>query len=419
MPHPSRWLAPIAFSLAACAGGPSDQTAIHSNKQRVTPAVTPAQVAQATLATRQFGLDLYQQLAGAKQNVFFSPHSIAAALLMTYAGARTTTATEMRSVLHLSLTDSDVHATGNALDLALMSRGQGAQGKDGQPFRLKIANATWSQKGYPFLASYLDLLAENYGAGLNVVDFVADAERARATINGWVAERTEDKVKDLLPQGSVSADTRLVLTNAIYFNAAWADPFEEAATTPGGFATRAGATVTTPTMHRGLTNTSLYQGSGVTAVSVPYDGNELSMVIIRPDDLAAFEAALSSTQLETILVGLAPHAVMLHLPRWKVTDETPLKAPLAALGMEAAFGDADFSGIDGTTNLVITDVRHKAFVAVDEKGTEAAAATAVIIGETSAPLFVDVAIDRPFLYLIRDNATGAIVFFGRTVDPTL
>lgn len=394
---------------------------VQSSKQRVTPTITAAQVEQATASTRQFGVDLYNHLVAqpGKQNLFFSPHSIAAALQMTYAGARTQTATEMRSVLHLSLTDTEVHAAGNALDAALMSRGQGKQGKDGQPFRLKIANATWSQAGYRFLPTFLDTLAENYGAGLNVVDFVAGAETARATINGWVANKTEDKIKDLLPQGSITADTRLVLTNAIYFNAAWADQFEPSATTNAPFAKAGGGSVDVPTMHKGLTNTSLYQSSGISAVAVPYDGDELSMVIIRPDDLASFESTFSPAVLDAILTGLAPHAVMLHLPKWQATVETPLKAPLTALGMEAAFTTADFSGIDGTMNLVITDVVHKAFVAVDEKGTEAAAATAVIIGETSAPEFVDVKVDRPFLYLIRDNATGAVVFMGRTVDPTL
>lgn len=410
-------------TLSACGGAPaSDGKLLISDKARNTaPAISQSELASATQSGRSFSVDLYKALAKEKENLFFSPHSIVEALMMTYAGAQGTTATEMREVLHIGMSDDKAHGAMNAIDLALASRGQNQKGVDGQPFRLKVANALWGQDGYAFQSSYLDTIATNYGAGVQLVDFVTDAPGARLAINGWVAQKTEDKIQDLIPEGILSATTRLVLTNAVYFNASWQAPFDPARTDTKPFYTNLELekSVQAPTMHSVEAATASYQASGVTAVELPYAGRELSMVVIQPDDLASFESALTQTSLDAILAGLSPHLIDLSLPKWKFTDDTSLAAPLKALGMPSAFSaSADFSGINGGKDLLIQEVLHKAFVGVDEAGTEAAAATAVIIGVTSIPEYVAVKIDRPFLFLIRDNATGAVVFMGRVVDPT-
>ena len=418
MKRHTSYLLPLA--LAACSGGTTPGE-ISSSKQRETAAnVSADQLTAAATSERTFGVALYAQLVdGTGGNVFFSPHSIEEALSMTYAGAAGETAAQMRSVLAYTLPDDQIHQAMNGLDLALESRGKGQVGVDGNPFKLSVANALWGQSGYTFLPAFLDTLAQSYGAGVHPLDFEHAPDPSRITINDWVASETNDKIKDLLAEGSVTSNTRLVLTNAVYFNASWATPFAAAETTIAPFTTLAGSTVQAPTMHAGFEGSG-YASGGVEAVQLDYAGHELSMIVIQPDDLAQYESQLTPAVLDA-LVGKLEHAyVTLSLPKWKVTDSHDLVAPLRALGMTDAFESADFSGIDGAKDFVIQDVVHKAYIAVDEKGTEAAAATAVVDETTSITTKqLTLTFDHPYLYVIRDNATGAIVFMGRIADPTL
>lgn len=390
-----------------------------SEKRSLTPAVPEADLNELVAGNTTFALSLYQEIRKEPGNLFYSPYSISSALAMTIAGARGETESQMAGALSFTLPQDRLHPAFNALDLALTSRGQGADSQDGEGFRLNIANALWGQSGYPYEQPFLDVLGVNYGAGMRIVDFMKAPEEARGIINGWVAERTEDKVKDLLPSGSITPDTRLVLTNAIYFNAAWDAPFEEEATAPGTFTARDGSAKTVDMMSANLP-LEYGEGEGFTALDLPYDGNELSMVLVLPSDIEEFEGKLAKARIDEVVSSLGSRSVSVLLPKFKFESDLDLKKPLSNLGMSIAFsGDADFSGINGTGGLAITDVLHKAFVSVNEAGTEAAAATAVIIGETSAPEPATIHFDKPFLFFIRDIATGAVLFIGRVDDPSI
>lgn len=261
----------------------------------------------------------------------------------------------------------------------------------------------------------------NYGAGMRLVDYIKAAEPSRQLINDWVSEQTEGKIKDLLPAGSVNSYTRLVLTNAIYFNAAWASEFVKASTRNGDFHLLNGGTVSVPMMFQ--THSFKYaEGANYQAVELPYDGNQLSMVVLLPcaGQYDSFEAALNSQLWQEIIGKLQVSQVNLTMPKFKVESKFSLKQALAALGMPLAFSasEADFSGMDGRKDLYITDVFHKAYVSVDEAGTEAAAASGVVVGTTSMPTNIkEVTLDRPFIFLIRDIPTGTILFAGRVLNP--
>ena len=411
--------------VAGCArprGGAMTAPSIRSDKPRVAaPDVPASDLEELTSGHRAFAFDLYRVLCEEEGNMFYSPYSISLALAMTYAGARGETERQMAATLHFTLPGDRLHPAFNALDLALASRGEGAQGKDGQGFRLNIVNAIWGQRGYTFLPEFLDTLAQNYGAGLRLLDFAQDPEAARVTINDWVGEQTEDRIQDLIPPGVIDALTRLVLTNAIYFNAAWAEPFETDLTTDGPFHLLDGGEVVVPMMQQ-TTELGYAEGQGYQALELPYDGRELAMVILLPQEgqFEAFEDSLNASRVEAILESLTYRQVALTLPRFRVESAFSLAEALQAMGMPDAFAPdrADFSGMDGARNLYIGDVLHKAFVSVDEAGTEAAAATAVVMKVTGIPEApVEVRVDRPFVFLIRDLGTGTILFVGRVVNP--
>jgi serine protease inhibitor len=393
---------------------------VASDKQRiVSPAVPDADLNAAISGNTAFALDLYQQLRTEKGNLFYSPFSISEALAMTFAGARGETEKQMAKALHFDLPQAQLHPAFNAIDLALASRGKGASGSDGAGFRLNVSNALWGQTGYTFEAPLLDTLALNYGAGMHVVDFRGAADGSRTIINDWVADRTEDRIKDLMPKDSISSDTRLVLTNTIYFNAAWAAPFESSKTKLAPFTHRDGSKSDVQTMS--ATQDLAYgAGDDYAAVALPYERGELSMLLILPPQggLDAFEASLTPARLTSIVDGLAGYSVSITMPRAKIESSFSLAEQLAKLGMTDAFTDsADFSGINGKKDLSISAVVHKAFVTVSETGTEAAAATGVSVGVTSLPPPAEIHLDHPYLFLIRDNATGSILFLGRVEDP--
>ena len=411
----------VGGMATACRELPVQPSAVAASpKPRLTsPQVAPADLGQLVAGNTEFAFDLYQMLRQQPGNMFYSPYSISLALAMTYAGARGQTEEEMAQTLRFVLAQDALHAAFNALDQALAARGEGAAGRDGDGFRLNIVNAVWGQRDYAFLAEYLDTIAVNYGAGIRLVDFVENPEASRVTINDWVSDNTEGRIKDLIAPGLIDRLTRLVLTNAIYFNAAWMYPFAEGATVEGPFHLLDGGHTPKPMM---LLNESLAygKGEGYQVVELPYDGSELAMTILVPDDgrFAEFERSLDAARLGAISEGLSYEQVRLTLPRFEFESEFGLGAVLAEMGMPVAFsGEADFSGIDGSRNLVISEVVHKAFVAVDEAGTEAAAATAVIMRLTAMPAEpIELRVDRPFIFAIRDIATGALLFVGRVVE---
>lgn len=436
-----RTLAPLfLLSLAAAIGCESSTTplpepggdechdadtpgcVIRSDQQRIMSPDVPAADQQALVSGNSaFALDLYQQVRQKEGNLFYSPFSISTALAMTWAGAKGDTEAEMAKTLSFDLPQNQLHPAFNWLDLELESRGQGAQGADGKGFRLNVVNALWGQIGYPFEAPFLDTLGLHYGAGMHIVNFQDAPQQAADLINGWVSDQTEGKIEKLVPVEVLTPATVLVLTNAIYFNAAWRDPFDTANTQDGAFTKADGSTVTVPMMH-GYPEMAYGKGDGYQAVALPYDGDELSMVVILPDagTLDAFEASLDATALDGILGSMSGHQVDITMPKFKFEYELGLKKVLQAMGMELAFdaSAADLTGINSGGKPYIQDVLHKAFVGVNEAGTEAAAATAVIVGDESAPEPASITLDHPFLFLIRDNATGSLLFVGRVADPS-
>lgn len=413
----------LMVGLGACSQAAGGEVLQSDEPRDMAPEVSASDLTSLVDGNSAFAFDLYQQLKDKEGNLFYSPYSISLALAMTYGGARNETEAQMADAMRFMLPQDRLHPSFNALALELNSRGQGAQGKDGKGFRLNIVNAIWGQQDYAFLSDFLDLLAVNYGAGLRVLDFIGATEESRVTINDWVSDQTEGRIKDLIPAGMLSPITRLVLTNAIYFNAAWEYPFGENMTEDGIFYRLDGGEVTAPMMSQKETF-GYGEGEGYQAVELLYDGQELSMVILLPasGQFEAFEAALDAAQVDGIIESMAERQVNLTMPKFEFDSSFSLQAALAAMGMPIAFteGLADFSGMAGNQELFISDVVHKAFVSVDEEGTEAAAATAVIVGATAMPPSeaVEVTIDRPFIFLIRDIETGAILFVGRTLDPS-
>jgi serpin B len=365
-----------------------------------------------------FGCELYGELKSEAGNLFLSPFSISTALGMAEAGARGKTREEMDKVLHLP------EGAPAAFGAVLRSLNGGPDARK-RGFALSTANALWAQKGYPWNAEYKKLVAADYGAGLFDVDFQGRPDAARATINSWVEKETRDKIKDLLPRGSVTPTTRLVLTNAIYFKGDWAEPFKKANTKDLPFTLADGKKAEAPLMHR-VGGYRYAETDGYQVLDLPYAGNRLSMTVVlprKPDALPAVEKELTGEKLAGVLKGLHFEKIVhVHLPKFKVEKSFTLNKPLTALGMKAAFtGAADFGGMhDGGEDLAISAVLHKAFVDVNEEGTEAAAATGVVIAATSIappPKPKYFRADRPFLYLIRDHQTGSVLFLGRLTEP--
>jgi serpin B len=363
-----------------------------------------------------FAFDLYAQLRGSRGNLFFSPYSISTALAMTFAGARGNTAKQMAEVLHFPLAQKHVHRAFGRLETRLNAV------RDSGTIDLNVANALWAQKEYRFLSEFLDLVTGNYGAELSYADFKTAHEAARKEINDWVGCRTNMKIKDLIKPGLLNSLTRLVLVNAIYFKGSWRNQFEESATKDACFWVAPELKVDVPMM--GQEHEFNYMETSDTQVlELPYLGNDLSMVILLPkkiDGLAQLETSLSIENLNAMLASLKKRKIMIYLPRFKISSGFSLEKTLALLGMPDAFdpNSADFSGIVGLMKLCISRVVHKAFVEINEEGTEATAATGVVMRSTAAPVATKVfRVDRPFVFLICDNRSGSILFLGRIVNP--
>jgi serpin B len=355
-----------------------------------------------------FAWNLYQAVRATPGNLAFSPVSISIALAMAYGGARGTTADQMAATLDFLLPPERLHPAFDLLDLALVDSGH-----------LVLANAIWAESHTSVLPSYLDLLAENYGAGVHLVDFAHDPEAARTAINQWVSDETSANIPALLPPGSIDPDTALALTNAVYFHSDWAAPFS-AVNASGTFQAPAGPVTTS--MMSGSPLAPGWAGTGYRVAAIPYAGLTTSMLIVVPDagTFDAFEAGLTAPAFQALLAANRTTMYVVTMPQFTAQANLPLSSTLAAMGMPDAFtGAADFSGIDGTQHLHMKDVIHRAVVAVDYRGTTAAAGTGVnfvskLDGAGGEPLVVD----HPFIFAIRDEVTGTILFLGRVVDPT-
>jgi serpin B len=408
-------LAALLGVLTSACGTAAAAEEVRSTSPRAAADVAAAKKTNAALDA--FAVDLYHRLATGSGNVVLSPYSVAVALAMTRAGAAGETARQMDAVLRSSLA-GDLDAAHNALDQAIAKRpGKYKVGDETRELEVATANRLWGQKGTRFEQAFLDRLAASYGAGMQIVDYKTAADASRKTINDWVAARTKDRIKDLIPQGVLDASTRLVLTNAIYLKASWMVRFDDAVAAP--FSRLNGSLISAQLMHQ--SETMRYgEGIGYQIVAIPYAGG-LSMLVIVPNSgrFASVEAALDGATLRAAIDGMRPRHVNLSFPKFTFRTEASLKDALAAMGMPIAFTDtADFSGMTKQEPLAIAEVLHQAFIAVDEKGTEAAAATAVVMRTTSAPLSpVELRVDRPFMFAIQDDETGALLFMGRVTDP--
>jgi serpin B len=399
-----------------------------SDLSRITVPAPDEDVTAAMKGMRLFGTDLYKLLASkaGDGNVVFSPVSIATALAMTYAGARGETAQEMADAMHFTISADALHKAFSTLDNTLGLRSfqqKNAEGRD-EGVLVKTANSLWAQDGLTFEQAFLDTLASDYGAGVRLVDYQTAAEAAREAINKWVSKQTNDKIPELIAQGVLDSLTRLVLVNAVYLDATWANQFDPNNTSDGDFTTLAGETVTAKMMSQ-ATVLPYAAGDGWQAVELPYLRDELAMLLIVPDagNFAQVESQLGEGLIDDLVGRVSwDREVALSMPKFKFRMQSGLTQALETLGMKAAFdpGTADFSGMTKQETLYISDVIHEAYIDVDEEGTEAAAATAVVMKLTAAMPTEQVllTIDRPFLFAIRDRATGAILFLGRVTDPT-
>src|SRR5437667_1196406 len=389
----------------------------------------------AAKATNELGVDLHRQLATGKENLCISPYSIDSALAMTFAGADGETRNEMARVLHFP-NDGDVPASFSALQKSLeqmsaktaeLVRESKKIGGPSEPITLNIANRLFAQKDYHFREAFLSLVKQNFGGAFESLDFVADPAAATQRINKWVAEQTRDRIRDLIPGGALDKTTRLVLANALYLKAPWANEFSQNATQPEQFHVRGGSGINIPTMQKKSEHFGYAKLEGYAVVSLPYSGNDLQFLVLLPDDvngLHALESKLSGDMLAGC-AKLQTRDVDLHLPKFKLQPPTmALAEKFEALGMKTAFdkpqGSANFDKMAPRTPkdyLYISQIFHKTFIAVDEKGTEAAAATAVAMMAGTAlrsppPPPIEVKVDRPFVYAIQHVPSGVCLFLG-------
>jgi serpin B len=379
----------------------------------------------------RFAFKLYHTIGdgNTKANLIYSPYSISEAFAMVYAGAKGDTEKTMSTVLDYSLPQAEVAATFKLLNDDIVSRGNheaDAGDPSDQPRALNIANGIWVEKNFPVKPAYQQQMGTAFGVGLQPANFSGAPEVERQKINEWIAYETNDRIKDIIPPGALNEGTRMVLANAIYFMNAWQHPFGEAATQPDAFFLLDGTSIQVPMMvHDSANHLPYFQDADADLVELPYLGAGMSMVIVMPASgkFADFEKSLDAQKFTDLMDKLSKtqgQQIRVHMPRYKFEYSQDLTELLKTLGMGPAFTSADFSGISDE-GLSISKAIHKAFIAVDEKGTEAAAAT-VIIMVTSAqqdpPPVLDVKIDRPFIFFIRDQNTGSILFMGRILKPS-
>ena len=407
----------LCVGLISCTGntpesdGGDMELRISSKPRLATLPLGSEDVTQLVEGNTSFAFDLLGNTYEPESNLVFSPHSLSLALVMPYIGARGDTERQMAESLHFTLPQAELHSAMNSLDIALSSH---------EFAELNISNAVWGSSTGNYLETFLDTLAKNYGAGIRLADF-SDSDNARQQINQWVSDETEARIPELLPPGSIKTITDLVLTNAIFFKAAWSEPFTEASTLDKPFYCLDGGEVQVPMMNK-IIQADYFEGSGVSALEIPYKSEELSMVILLPEP-TSFEAYIKSLDtdvMNTIMDGLVPTSVNLALPKFLLDSKVKVKGSLTSMGMVDPFGNADFSGIDGTHELFIDDIYHQAVIDVDEAGTEAAAGSAVVMTRKGMPVAeIDLVVDHPFIFFVKDNQTGAVLFLGYIIDPTV
>lgn len=396
---------------------------LKSDKLReLNPAVSDADREALRAGNVAFALDLHRAVTSTSTNVITSPYSVTSALGMTFAGAREATETAMASTLHFTLPQDKLHPALNAVDLALASRAETGTTEGGKGFRLRTANSLWVKPNYLVEPTFLDVMAESYGASARLVDF-NKKEEAVEIINSWVENKTDGLIKDLLAPGMISPDTVLTLVNAISFKAAWASPFDKEATKPGTFHRADGTQAEVAMMHR-FKGAMHVATDELEAVAIGYDRVPLSMLVVLPKagEIDTFEQALDAAKLDSIVKSMDWRDVELTVPKFRFEFGAALRPVLEKLGMSVAFdlAKADFTGINSNDRPYIQDVIHKAFIGIDEAGTEAAAATAVTLGASGSgvePEKVTMTVDRPFLFFVIDEPTGTILFSGRVNDP--
>jgi serpin B len=369
----------------------------------------------------KFAFELYQKLQSQQGNLFLSPYSISTALAMTCAGARGQTEQEMAKTLQFPTGISNEQFNKAFGEIIKQLNAEGQKGA----FALVVANALWGQKDYKFLPDFLTTVKTNYDGSLEQVDFKTQAEEARKTINAWVENKTRDKIKELIKPGTLDTMTRLVLTNAIYFKGKWAHQFKTDLTKESPFTLLTGEKALGVPMMNQKERFGYIEINDIQLLELPYKGDTLSMVVLlpkKPDGIKDLEKLLNDDNLKDWMSGLRKREVQVYFPRFKMTSEFGLADVLKEMGMPDAFSDdkADFSGMTGKKDLFISAVVHKAYVDVNEEGTEAAAATGVVMRTTSVELPPPVfRADHPFIFLVRDNHTGSILFLGRVANPAL
>ncbi len=395
--------------------------AIAQSQPKPLPNAGPPSATQveAVKGSNAFAVDLYAHLRSQPGNLFFSPESISTAFSMAYAGARGQTAAEMQHVFHFTLPQAQLHPAMGELLAGMNAPHKG--------YELRVADALWAQQNASFLPSYLKLVQSDYAAGFHRVNFQTSPEAVRDTINKWVEQQTNNKIQNLIGPGVLTPATRLVLTNAIYFKGDWLNPFEKSSTQTEAFHLSSAQFVMAPLMHR-TGSFRYYDGGTFQALELPYEGGDLSMDVLLPksiDSLPALEQSFTASKVNDWLEKLEPEdKVILTFPRFTMTQQFELSDALSAMGMPQAFGSADFSGMTGKPDLTISAAIHKAYIDVNEQGTEAAAATSIVMQATAMrvpfpePPPVVFRADHPFLFMIRDTKTGAILFLGRVTDPT-
>jgi serpin B len=413
-----KWL---CILLVCCVTGVNCYGAVDSNSTGKAFIAAGYDIKEAVAGNTEFAFDLYGKLRNDPNvtkpngNLFFSPYSLSTALAMTYAGARGETEKQMAKALHFTLPGLRLHPAFGTLQK------QTVQDEKSRGYELLVANALWGQKDEPVLKDFLDLTKDYYGAGFTLLDFVRETEKSRQIINSWVEEKTKEKIKELIPPRGVDTATSLVLTNAIYFKGEWKAKFKKQYTTREDFNVSARDKVEIDMM---LIEEKFkgYEDEKLQIVELPYKGDDLSMVVLLPretEGITELEKTLTAESLNTLLSKMRMGQIEVYLPKFRIVWGTfSLNDALIALGMRDAFDRvekiADFSGIDGAGKIWISDVFHKAFIEVNEEGTEAAAGTAVVITKS---LYMFFRADHPFIFIIKDDRTGSILFMGRVMNP--
>ena len=383
----------------------------------LTLGVSNAQTSQYTTSdANSFALKTYKQLANKDdKNVFFSPISINLAIGITYAGAKGETEQQMASVFNFPENTQKFHKSMGALQENILS-------KASDRVEISLTNQLWADQNYKFRCQYLQKAKKCYKAPVKRLNFYSNLDESRISINNWVEEQTNDKIKDLLPEGSLSEQTKMVITNTIYFKGQWEKKFDERNTRNEEFTTITGQKIETPTMNTS-TKLNIYQEKNLKLIELPYDGKQFSMLVLLPNKrvtLASIEKELSTKSLNHYISSMTMSEVRLSLPKFKFDASYKLKTVLSDMGMPLAFSNAaDFTGMSKIKDLRIDELFHKAFVEVSEEGTEAAAATAVVVVRKTSIISNEFKANRPFLFFIRENETGNILFFGRIANPKM